>query len=565
MSLLESEEEWVFKTKRAAFRNWFFMGLKKDSELSCGKVPDRSSNSLELSRSKGLSPTYFQSTLFGSLRSATTSLRKRPFLLKSQRRRNGKGNRTRSKRSFQLKENVKTKLQKLKSTCNKFVISSKIPVTQNDSTYLSQEMSLICSHHDNDAGEKLSCYKSFRTSSRDLSLLFEYTMKDDSSDFNFESKANSNPPILKSLLFSGRPTSQQDHNNKTLPIFSNNLSTSADIVIEAKTTENKRIYDKVLQELVSLKNSGFTRSKKTSVRLLDNDSLGSDSLASTSMVVPDVTYENDTSVSCLLEDTESSIAINKRSELMDPSPYSKLKPNNKEVSSVYSSLLESSTTSSKVYTVPTFREQVTRLNIKDIIDSLRNGTLTEKQLTGMKRCVQQKLNFKNSTFYSELPSDFFENESVPYEEPVDICEKEDDILDTTETSVRFDTTSKLLVYTPKKIQPIPDSKASMEPHSILKSRDNSMMELENQQALRCERANLKTFIKSFNFFEGKREEEEIDNAKQRESQLQRYYSKQICPENWPDELSVSNQLFIGEKNYRSSKNKRKLCGVVTNL
>ena len=241
--------------------------------------------------------------------------------------------------------------------------------------------------------------------------------------------------------------------------------------------------------------------------------------------------------------------------------------------------------SSQVYTIPTFRNETKRLNIANIITSLRNrsvGTIrsTYRHHGGMNRSVS----YRDNHFYDTLPDKYFTNDQN--EENENNVDSDDDgnyydvtcesdkfynsiksiepgyynrsmnsyTINNESNSVRFNDESKLFIYTPKRKGPGTlrndqillqqnnlDSGGAFELKSILKTKDHNKIDVENARAICCDSVNVKSFMKALNDYEEKRLDDDRNNAISREKQLNRYYSKEIIYGN--ETVVVHDQSF----------------------
>ncbi|CAI4055240.1 hypothetical protein SKDZ_02G1480 [Saccharomyces kudriavzevii ZP591] len=194
----------------------------------------------------------------------------------------------------------------------------------------------------------------------------------------------------------------------------------------------------------------------------------------------------------------------------------------------------SSSGSSKVYTIPTFREVSKLLNISQILSKVCKDDLTQDKLTNLIKKHQNKkrcMNFRNKRFYDAFNpyvDDQEESELSDIENtlPTDI---DLDIREKSTSSVRFDENSRLLIYKKSKKLNKDESQSSYatgEKRSILKAKRNMQQNEESQRASKCDTVGVAQFLHYFQYTEYKRQRNEAENYRLRGEQLSKYYSEE---------------------------------------
>lgn len=125
------------------------------------------------------------------------------------------------------------------------------------------------------------------------------------------------------------------------------------------------------------------------------------------------------------------------------------------------SFSESSTTSSQIFKIPTFRDSNRIFRIAKFADNLLDGSLTEDRLSQLVRKTRNRaaITFKSNKFYDSLPRNYFDRyavnlsnhdsldkDSISDESKANVQSSVDNVGDCTENSVKFDANSYLLLY-----------------------------------------------------------------------------------------------------------------------
>lgn len=440
---------------------------------------------------------------------------------------------------------------------------------------------------DNYNGEALECYRMFRTQPEHLDTLFDYTMKSaldpvspsKSLDFNDDNILAEEMPsfqnlkyddinsILEPVAFS--PPSVWDTDKRVdlknseaadgSGICSSNNSDSKgreecpalsmdSTEIESCTTGDSPEESYDLKPSVYLDNELITKDGVT-VSRSSNDSF-------TSAEVEETSYEDS-------QDTQNTLCSSGSSDI-----------NSESDSGSYSS--DSNTI---IYKIPTFKQGRGQLNVSGVVRSLRNGTLTEKNLNQIAKRGFLGVSFRSKEFYDQPPSSSEDaNEQIQEcEQEVPFFASENDGIETggiefagNGEAVKFDRYSQILVYraakrnvrnkesndstlklsnkgnstiTSKSSEPLCSSKP------ILKKRGNEREPEETMRATLCDKVDVKSFLSYFEYFEHQKHSEEINLGKVREQQLSHYYSKEFFPELLED--TKFKHTFNGE--YKKSK------------
>lgn len=224
----------------------------------------------------------------------------------------------------------------------------------------------------------------------------------------------------------------------------------------------------------------------------------------------------------------------------------------------------SSSESSKIYTIPTFRGITNQINISQILSKVRKGNLSQDNLTHLikshknkKRCV----NFRNKRFYDAF------NPYVDNEEDVELSDSENSsemdtdlcINDRSTSSVRFDENSRLLIY--KKFKKLNKDESqsghsTTETRSILKAKMNLQQDEESQRASKCDTVGVAQFLHYFQYTEYKRQRNEAENYRLRGEQLSKYYSEEYpldiavvgCEGSVNDKSGIISSMRATERN-----------------
>ena len=429
--------------------------------------------------------------------------------------------------------------------------------------------------------DKLSCYKSFRTGLEDLNVLFEYTMRNglssrDSSamfmdsvgseSFNFyrrgrRSRSQSTP--FKALVYEDL---QRDDSE-----LLNIISRCSEVVEEeqgelpssienTKPTENELnsqtgpVSPGITSE-TKFKNSDFLAELPPPSRQYDenivlyvdtsmNFSTGSKRMFPGLKGTLQQSQENcqnefpeggsDCDYSQISESQTSAYSITSESSCSTMSS-----------GDLTSSAQSSREPSSEVYSIPTFREgNNRRLSVSGIISTLRSPGVTEGDLEKLVGS-RGKLEYQGSAFYDELPENYFEsvshnnnsNEGTMENSlsSPDLGDSNDLIIGFPKSkncSVRFYDKSQLLVYGPQggggsgggKLKETIKDKEPLSVRSILKRKENIRSDIELKVAQSCDAVDVKSFLKSFKYYEKIKSNEHERYSRIRESQMERYYS-----------------------------------------
>lgn len=507
------------------------------------------------------------------------------------------------KKLHELKENLKINLDRIRHSRGKFSLSTN-KKCGDDNGLDNENISLLTT--ESEEKDKLSCYRSFRTAARDLDIFYDYAMtisaselgkysspptnrnfggslfrklvyEDNTSDYKLElsdkidpRKINNHYPVseiesvdtssLNDSIYSNyisheSVTDSHDRNENEHPPIVDNNSNDLDVYDISNVS-------KATKRLLSRDGIETNGSKRQRFNLDDTTPLtaGSDLDFSTSN--KSFAEEFDQS-SRKVSSNKSQCAVQVFDSKLIPPTDVKIRTHITEdengkaqlqVEEVQStSTSRKSSDSSKLYTIPTFREKSEQLSISGIVSSFKNGFLNEEQLqTVNEKFSGQNLSFRNKKFYDILPTDFFEKPIDPMEssdddEDIDcgdsLIKKDADLVSSETNSVRFNENSKLFIYTPKKKfvkmyqvdSNAEDSGNFLKVKPILKAKYHASTEIETARAMCCDIVNVESFLTSFKKYEEKRYSEEKENAKSRENQINRYYSKEISPDRWPED------------------------------
>lgn len=220
-----------------------------------------------------------------------------------------------------------------------------------------------------------------------------------------------------------------------------------------------------------------------------------------------------------------------------------------------------------IYTIPTFKQKRGELNVSGLVQSFRNGTLTEKNLNQMVKRGFQDVTFRSKEFYDEPPTSAQDigGEQKEKDDSSSISsneyDKKTECRDGTGTAgnggvVKFDKYSCILVYraakrnsqskayhytapkgphsrndtfsarVDKKSSPLGDKSSK----SILKKPANEKETEEIVRAKYCDKVDVKSFLAYFEHFEHQKHSEAANLVRFREQQLSHYYSQDFFPE-----------------------------------
>lgn len=502
------------RSKRAQLRTWWSTKMTKDNkETSLERT-------LSIDRSNALSPSILYPWLNAAEVSTVQDITSNSQNVTSEHRQYLS---SRKEKIAGYKSHMKQGIEKFKvSLRSGALFPSSTPFPNDDDNENNPE------ELDNGSISEgaLSCYKSFRTNPEELSLLFDFSMKGAvyQRDLN---KINLSSSTAKIGVFICKPTESKAP--ATFDVVSDSLyepdgESGVDIEESSEQVNTKRSLSSQSEERQVSKRQKYGNNI---IRVQSE----------TTNEIYDIEAQN-LQGELLDSSTARSQEKNDNTKLNKPLPdllNKMLNISDLRTNSTSSSL------SSKVYTIPTFRDKSTKLNVAGIVDKFCRGTLTERKLNIMikKESSNGKLSYQSDDFYKKLPNDFFEGSfsdeeiSVSAESPNNSKEVEKSTNfgieegDTTEPSVRFDRSSRLLVYKTRKHLKKMDSDTSnclLETKSILKTKGNDSESIESLRVSKCDLVDLKSFIKCFNHYETKKLNESEKYSKARENQLLRYYT-----------------------------------------
>ncbi|GCE99701.1 hypothetical protein ZYGM_002397 [Zygosaccharomyces mellis] len=440
---------------------------------------------------------------------------------------------------------------------------------------------------DNYNGEALECYRMFRTQPEHLDTLFDYTMK--------------------SALNPVSPSKSVDFNDdgilaKEMQLFQNLKYHDINSILEPVAFSPPRVWDTDKQ--IDLKNSeaadgsGICSSNS-------NDSKGGEECPTLSMdsteiescttgdspeescdltpsvyLANELTTKDGAAVSHSSNDSFTSAEVEETSyEDSQDTQNTLCSSGSPDINSESDSGSDSSDSNTIIYKIPTFKQGRGKLNVSGVVQSLKNGTLTEENLNRIAKSGFLGISFRSKEFYDQPPSSSEDaNEQIQEcEQEVPVFSSENDGIETggiefagNGEAVKFDRYSQILVYrvtkrnvrnkefndstlklsnkgngtiTSKASEPLCGSK------SILKKTGNEREPEETTRATLCDKVDVKSFLSYFEYFEHQKHSEEINLGKVREQQLNRYYSKEFFPELLED--TKFKHTFNGE--YTKSK------------
>ncbi|SMN21416.1 similar to Saccharomyces cerevisiae YBR045C GIP1 Meiosis-specific regulatory subunit of the Glc7p protein phosphatase [Maudiozyma saulgeensis] len=369
------------------------------------------------------------------------------------------------KRLGELRETFKINLERITHSHGKFSLRMNMPDDESD---FGDSTNVTIKTTESEAKGTLSCYQSFRTNPKDLSILYDYAMNTSLGELqktsNDSKKSTFQGSLFRKLVY--QDLSNEDflekfrNSSNTVPIekldlFKNDSTSSlyssiydfGDYSDESDDDDNYSERNAMIQAIspaavnISTLLENPENTKRSTKRLLSidraegtkrqrfdtNKELFIDSLfkqknanteflsaiGNTSHPIPSL--EN--------ADVESSNNTNNSTEI----DHFLIQPKNinpasdEEYSSVPSLVPEEKSTStsritsdsSQLYTIPTFRNDTKSLNIANIVSNLRNGSIDTTRL----KCRNagdgmNTVSYRDEHFYDSLPDKYFCDESI---------------------------------------------------------------------------------------------------------------------------------------------------------
>ncbi|CAL9736106.1 hypothetical protein MOSE0_J02036 [Monosporozyma servazzii] len=184
--------------------------------------------------------------------------------------------------------------------------------------------------------------------------------------------------------------------------------------------------------------------------------------------------------------------------------------------------LSSSSDSSKLYSIPTFREERRELTISKLLGSIKLGNINLSSNGNI------RLSYQDRSFYDNLAPD--ENSGIASKiskslpsSPSTLASYECLIPDT--SKIKFINKSSLLLYG-KSHKRLAFSSHVSETKPILKNRLNSKKDVESEKARNCDIVGVEQFLKFLDNYEDRKSLEEKNCEELRKKQLMRYYKEE---------------------------------------
>lgn len=399
-----------------------------------------------------------------------------------------KSRRLSRKRLGEIKETFKFNLERMTHSSGKFSLRMNIA---DDETDFGDTTNGTIKTTESEAKSRVSCYQSFRTDPKDLSILYDYAMNtslgelqktsDDTKRSNFQGSLFrrlvyqdlSNEDFLEKFKNSSNTVVPEQldlfRNDSTSSIYSS-IYDFGDYSDDSESGENCIEDNAIIQAVTPaaihistlLENSGNT--KRSSKRLLSTGRAGGskrqrhdinkESFVDTvsKQIIPDATLLSvEDSMSPHVPGLEkagegSSDGSNSSIEIDHflSQPKNMNSVSDEDNSSVPSLVPEENSTStsritsesSQLYTIPTFRNETKSLNIANIVSNLKNGSIHTTRLICLNTNDDKKgVSYRDKHFYDSLPDKYFCNESIDssLDENEDLTNEEFDDPETTFT------------------------------------------------------------------------------------------------------------------------------------
>lgn len=226
--------------------------------------------------------------------------------------------------------------------------------------------------------------------------------------------------------------------------------------------------------------------------------------------------------------------------------------------------LSSSSDSSKVYSIPTFREERRELTIPKLLGSIKLGKIN------LSSQGEIKLAYQDRSFYDNLVPD--ENSDISAKMSISVPSSpsilpgslvSDDCILPDTSKIKFINKSSLLLYGKSHRQLTFNNKIS-ETKPILKNRLNTKKDVEFEKAKNCDIVGVEQFLQFLDKYEDRKPIEEKNCEELRKKQLMRYYKEatQNLIKKHSDVIETSSSPLPPSFLERNSKTRnRKLTGL----
>lgn len=354
-----------------------------------------------------------------------------------------------------------------------------------------------------------SCYSKFKSQPHQLSLLFEDVINNDSvkdssnNILNFNDGTNSQKNFFPDFNY----LSFQRMGNSIYETFNSDKLNESNIKLEPITR-------KVLKRDLSEDMSNEYPSKRQC--LSENDISLNDSI--------NEKKENQICNSTEFMDNENKINSESKDKSISLEELS-LRTYSTRESSI-------STTSSKIYSIPTFKNERNKLTIADIVESLYQDVVSNRNVGSILISKDLTYNYQDKEFFQQLPDNFFDKSELLTNQlfnPINISKTKfnQEKSERKNPSIRFNEKCSLLIYKKKERPKTVNSSIILpEYKSILKKKENKRKDIELMKVEQCDKVDVKCFFKKFYESENRKMEEDGKYQKVRERQLDRYYEEE---------------------------------------
>ncbi|CAR25585.1 hypothetical protein ZYGR_0A01500 [Zygosaccharomyces rouxii] len=415
--------------------------------------------------------------------------------------------------------------------------------------------------------EELDCYQMFKTQPEHLDALFDYAMKSsleqtspsDFADFNYASSPVKELQPFQNLNYDDINLNVEHAAFVPLDVWdidkesdSKRLDSAEDPRVCGSSNDSKGEEDCPTLSMDSTEMESFTTGESTerSLELTPSVYLANELTMKDGATGSDVANDSFNSTEGEVEETSCEDSQDTQNTLCSSGSPS------------IDSVLDSGDSNTIIYTIPTFKQGRGQLNVSGIIQSFKDGTLTEKNLTQMAKGSSLGLSFRSKEFYEQPPSSDEDEQAQGRKQEMPMAPSENDnIREAPENygvefagngeGVKFDKYSHILVYravkrnvqdkgfscpslrTPNNGNSSITSGVSESPSAskpILKKTDNERESEEIVRATLCDKVDVKSFLAYFEYFEHQKHSDEVNLSKFREEQLSHYYSKEFFPE-----------------------------------
>ncbi|CCK72177.1 protein phosphatase regulator GIP1 KNAG_0J00950 [Huiozyma naganishii CBS 8797] len=395
--------------------------------------------------------------------------------------------------------------------------------------------------------EDVACYKYFKSNPQQLSLLFEETMKNKSVTSLEEVIAREKEQFTKF-----GPTGFQIGCKRAFNVYKGDepslLSSEGDISDSLSTSDAENGQEKELKGR-SATGGCETGSFKRLHSSEKNEEYPSKRHCHESAVSPTSELEPNDRIQDNNEDMKSDDDSGSKEKLVVvncPSSNENKSSTNEGYADSSStdnesasecSVATSSSASSKIYSIPTGKEQRCHWTVSRLLGNLKDGTLTERKLDSLnkKGNVSRSLAYQKVDFFQKLPDGFFDNSSLLSD---DDCSGKDQVdADSTidkkigQLTVRFNDKCSLFVYNAKRrpVTVCTEAKLSREPRPILKRKENVSELSESMRVKKCDSVRTETFLDYFNQYRKKKTQGRQRLSQSKNETVVQVLQQHTCP------------------------------------